>query len=111
MGRSPRGRHARRSSRSRGDGGLGHRHERRGRAGERQARLLLPAEDLDRDARRRAQPRDQAIATGTTTWGALPKPVPVFVVYETAFADVDGKPRTLSELRGKKVFLATWASW
>ena len=26
-------------------------------------------------------------------------------------ADVDGKPRTLSELRGKKVFLATWASW
>jgi len=24
--------------------------------------------------------------------------------------DVDGKPRTLSELRGKKVFLATWAS-
>jgi len=25
--------------------------------------------------------------------------------------DVDGKPRTLSELRGKKVFLATWASW
>ena len=25
--------------------------------------------------------------------------------------DVDGKPRRLSELRGKKVFLATWASW
>ena len=25
--------------------------------------------------------------------------------------DVVGKPRTLSELRGKKVFLATWASW
>ena len=25
--------------------------------------------------------------------------------------DVDSKPRTLSELRGKKVFLATWASW
>jgi hypothetical protein len=25
--------------------------------------------------------------------------------------DVDGKPHTLSELRGKKVFLATWASW
>ncbi len=34
---------------------------------------------------------DQAIATGETTWSALPKPVPVFVVYETAFADVDGK--------------------
>ena len=25
--------------------------------------------------------------------------------------DVDGKLRSLSELRGKKVFLATWASW
>lgn len=34
---------------------------------------------------------DQAIATGSTTWSALPKPVPVFVVYETAFADADGR--------------------
>src|SRR6185312_1297707 len=25
--------------------------------------------------------------------------------------DIDGMPRTLSQLRGKKVFLATWASW
>jgi len=25
--------------------------------------------------------------------------------------DLDGVPRTLSKLRGKKVFLATWASW
>ncbi len=25
--------------------------------------------------------------------------------------DVDGRQRRLSELRGKKVFLATWASW
>lgn len=25
--------------------------------------------------------------------------------------DIDGTPRTLSQLRGKKVFLATWASW
>jgi hypothetical protein len=25
--------------------------------------------------------------------------------------DVDGTPRKLSALRGKKVFLATWASW
>jgi hypothetical protein len=25
--------------------------------------------------------------------------------------EISGAPRTLSELRGKKVFLATWASW
>lgn len=25
--------------------------------------------------------------------------------------DVDGTPRTLSQLRGQKVFVATWASW
>jgi hypothetical protein len=25
--------------------------------------------------------------------------------------DIDGTPRTLSQLKGKKVFLATWASW
>ncbi len=25
--------------------------------------------------------------------------------------DIEGTPRTLSDLRGKKVFLATWASW
>jgi hypothetical protein len=25
--------------------------------------------------------------------------------------DVDGRPHTLSALRGKKVFLCTWASW
>ena len=25
--------------------------------------------------------------------------------------DIDGTPRTLSSLRGRKVFLATWASW
>lgn len=34
---------------------------------------------------------DQAIATGDTTRSDLPQPVPVFVVYETAFADADGK--------------------
>ena len=33
---------------------------------------------------------DQAIATGSTNRGNLPTPVPVFVVYETAFADGDG---------------------
>lgn len=25
--------------------------------------------------------------------------------------DIDGMPRSLSQLRGRKVFLATWASW
>ncbi len=25
--------------------------------------------------------------------------------------DIDGTPRSLSELRGRKVFVATWASW
>jgi murein L,D-transpeptidase YcbB/YkuD len=34
---------------------------------------------------------DKAIATGNTTRRTLPESVPVFVVYETAFADVDGK--------------------
>jgi murein L,D-transpeptidase YcbB/YkuD len=34
---------------------------------------------------------DQAIATGSTARSNLPAPVPVFVVYETAFADADGK--------------------
>ncbi|OFW99506.1 MAG: hypothetical protein A3D94_12915 [Alphaproteobacteria bacterium RIFCSPHIGHO2_12_FULL_66_14] len=30
---------------------------------------------------------------------------------EFTLPDVDGTPRSLSELGGKKVFLATWASW
>jgi murein L,D-transpeptidase YcbB/YkuD len=33
---------------------------------------------------------DQGIATGTTTRHDLPTPVPVFVVYETAFVDTVG---------------------
>ncbi len=34
---------------------------------------------------------NETIATGDTIRRALPEPVPVFVVYETAFADADGK--------------------
>jgi murein L,D-transpeptidase YcbB/YkuD len=34
---------------------------------------------------------DKTIATGDTNRTKVPKPVPVFVVYETAFADSDGK--------------------
>ena len=44
---------------------------------------------------------DQAIATGSTTRSALPKPVPVFVVYETAFADVDGKLQFRADIYGR----------
>ena len=33
---------------------------------------------------------DQAIATGDTNRRNLPKPVPVFVVYQTAFVDIGG---------------------
>ncbi|MGA8755176.1 MAG: L,D-transpeptidase family protein [Stellaceae bacterium] len=34
---------------------------------------------------------NQAIATGSTTRVNLPVPVPVFIVYQTAFVDTDGK--------------------
>jgi murein L,D-transpeptidase YcbB/YkuD len=34
---------------------------------------------------------DQEIASGNTERRAVPKPVPVFVVYETAFAEFDGR--------------------
>ena len=33
---------------------------------------------------------DQAIAMGSTTLNNLPAPVPVFVLYQTAFVDIDG---------------------
>jgi len=44
---------------------------------------------------------DQSIATGSATWGALPKPVPVFVVYETAFADGDGGLQFRADIYGR----------
>ncbi len=44
---------------------------------------------------------DQAIATGSTTESALPQPVPVFVVYETAFADVDGRLQFRPDFYGR----------
>jgi len=47
------------------------------------------------------QPRvviDEAVATSVTKWRPLPKPVPVFVVYETAFADADGKLQFRSDI-------------
>jgi murein L,D-transpeptidase YcbB/YkuD len=43
----------------------------------------------------------QAIATGSTTRSELPKPVPVFVAYETAFADVDGRLQSRADVYGR----------
>ena len=44
---------------------------------------------------------DQAIATGNTTESPLPQSVPVFVTYETAFADADGKLQTRPDFYGR----------
>jgi murein L,D-transpeptidase YcbB/YkuD len=44
---------------------------------------------------------DQAIATGSTTRSSLPAPVPVFVAYETAFADADGKLQFRADVYGR----------
>lgn len=44
---------------------------------------------------------DQTIATGNTSRTALPKPVPVFVAYETAFADADGKLQFRADVYGR----------
>ena len=44
---------------------------------------------------------DQVIAMGSTTRSGLPQPVPVFVVYETAFADVDGSLQLRADLYGR----------
>jgi murein L,D-transpeptidase YcbB/YkuD len=44
---------------------------------------------------------DQKIATGDTIRSALPKPFPVFVVYETAFADADDKLQFRADAYGR----------
>ena len=44
---------------------------------------------------------NQTIATGDTIRSDLPKPVPVFVVYQTAFADVDGKLQFRADVYGR----------
>ena len=48
-----------------------------------------------------AEAIDQTIATGNTDRRNLPKPVPVFVVYETAFADADGKLQFRADAYGR----------
>jgi murein L,D-transpeptidase YcbB/YkuD len=50
------------------------------------------------------QPLDainQTIATGGTTRSVVPKPVPVFVVYETAFAELDGRLQLRADIYGR----------
>ncbi len=44
---------------------------------------------------------NQTIATGSTTRSDLPEPVPVFVVYETAFADADGRLQFRPDVYGR----------
>jgi murein L,D-transpeptidase YcbB/YkuD len=44
---------------------------------------------------------NQAIAAGSTTQTNLPAPVPVFVVYETAFADSDGRLQFRPDVYGR----------
>ena len=44
---------------------------------------------------------NQAIATGSTDRSNLPRPVPVFVVYQTAFADVDGRLQFRADVYGR----------
>jgi murein L,D-transpeptidase YcbB/YkuD len=44
---------------------------------------------------------DQTIATGDTSRIKVPKPVPVFVTYETAYADLDGKVQFRPDIYGR----------
>jgi murein L,D-transpeptidase YcbB/YkuD len=44
---------------------------------------------------------NQAIATGGTARSELPEPVPVFVVYQTAFADADGRLQFRADVYGR----------
>lgn len=44
---------------------------------------------------------NRAIAAGSTTYSRLPEPVPVFVVYETAFADVAGRLQFRTDVYGR----------
>ncbi len=50
---------------------------------------------------------DQAIATGNTTRSGLAQPVPVFVIYETAFADADGRLQFRPDVYGRNAEIWT----
>jgi murein L,D-transpeptidase YcbB/YkuD len=44
---------------------------------------------------------NQSIATGSTAESSLPKPVPVFVAYQTVFADIDGRLQFRPDVYGR----------
>ena len=46
-----------------------------------------------------------------TSAGARGQTLETLDAPDFALPDLDGRTHTLSQLRGKKVFLATWASW
>ncbi|HTQ34876.1 MAG TPA: hypothetical protein VMI30_11945, partial [Stellaceae bacterium] len=48
-----------------------------------------------------AEAIDQAIETRDTTYSTLPQAVPVFVVYETAFADADDRLQFRRDVYGR----------
>ena len=52
---------------------------------------------------RRFDTINQAIATDRTTRSNLPTPMPIFVVYETAFAGVDGRLIFRADVYGRDV--------
>ena len=51
---------------------------------------------------------NQTIADGSTTRKDLPRPVPVFVVYETVFADADGKLQYRTDVYGRDAEIAQY---
>jgi murein L,D-transpeptidase YcbB/YkuD len=51
---------------------------------------------------------NREIATVGTVHRSLPKPVPVFVVYETAFADADGRFQSRADIYGRDAAVAQY---
>ena len=54
---------------------------------------------------------DQEIATGNTDRRAVPKPVPVFVVYETAYAEFDGRLQFRPDVYGRDAEIWQYLNW
>ena len=51
---------------------------------------------------------NETIATGDTIRSAVPKPVPVFVVYQTAFAEFDGRLQFRPDIYGRDAEIAQY---